>query len=56
VSKRLTFSAPKISFHPGFESFKGRILQDHDFRDAMEFKDEDLLLIGTSYSAKDMGS
>jgi len=28
----------------------------HDFRDAMEFKDKDLLIVGTSYSAEDIGS
>ncbi|MEO1161456.1 MAG: NAD(P)/FAD-dependent oxidoreductase, partial [Pseudomonadota bacterium] len=28
----------------------------HDFRDAVEFKDKDLLIIGTSYSAEDIGS
>lgn len=50
------FSTPNVPFFPGFESFKGRILHAHDFRDAMEFKDKDLLLIGTSYSAEDIGS
>ena len=50
------FSTPNFPFYPGFESFKGRILHAHDFRDAMEFKDKDLLLIGTSYSAEDIGS
>jgi trimethylamine monooxygenase len=50
------FSTPNAPFYPGFESFKGRILHAHDFRDAMEFKDKDLLLIGTSYSAEDIGS
>jgi trimethylamine monooxygenase len=28
----------------------------HDFRDAVEFKDKDLLIVGTSYSAEDIGS
>ena len=37
-------------------SFKGRVLHAHDFRDAVEFKDKDLLIIGTSYSAEDIGS
>jgi trimethylamine monooxygenase len=50
------FSTPNVPFYPGFESFKGRILHAHDFRDAMEFKNKDLLLIGTSYSAEDIGS
>ena len=50
------FSTPNVPEFKGFESFKGRVLHAHDFRDAMEFKDMDLLLIGTSYSAEDIGS
>lgn len=50
------FSFPNIPCFPGFESFNGRILHAHDFRDALEFKDKDILLIGTSYSAEDIGS
>jgi len=50
------FSTPNVPYFNGFESFKGRILHAHDFRDAMEFKDKDLLLVGTSYSAEDIGS
>ena len=40
----------------GFERFPGRILHAHDFRDATEFQGKDVLLIGTSYSAEDIGS
>ena len=36
--------------------FNGRVLQSHDFRVAAEFKDKDILVIGTSYSAEDIGS
>jgi len=50
------FSSPNVPHYPGFESFKGRILHAHDFRDAMEFKGQDLLILGTSYSAEDIGS
>jgi trimethylamine monooxygenase len=50
------FSTPNVPEFEGFESFKGRVLHAHDFRDAMEFKGQDLLLIGTSYSAEDIGS
>ena len=50
------FSTPNVPEFEGFESFKGRVLHAHDFRDALEFKDMDLLLIGTSYSAEDIGS
>ena len=50
------FSTPNVPEFEGFESFKGRILHAHDFRDAMEFKDQDILIVGTSYSAEDIGS
>ncbi|MEM7427355.1 MAG: NAD(P)/FAD-dependent oxidoreductase [Pseudomonadota bacterium] len=50
------FSTPNVPHYPGFESFKGRVLHAHDFRDAMEFKDKDILILGTSYSAEDIGS
>lgn len=50
------FSVPNAPEFPGFDIFNGRILHAHDFRDAREFVDKDLLLIGTSYSAEDIGS
>ncbi len=50
------FSTPNVPEFEGFESFKGRILHAHDFRDALEFKDQDILIVGTSYSAEDIGS
>ncbi|WP_042300303.1 NAD(P)-binding domain-containing protein [Paraburkholderia kururiensis] len=50
------FSTPDAPTFPGFDSFKGRILHAHDFRDAMEFRGKDILLIGSSYSAEDIGS
>ena len=50
------FSTPNVPEFPGFRSFNGRILHAHDFRDAMEFKGKDILLVGTSYSAEDIGS
>jgi len=50
------FSTPNVPEFPGFDTFNGRILHAHDFRDAREFIDKDLLLIGTSYSAEDIGS
>ncbi|WP_281968608.1 NAD(P)-binding domain-containing protein [Roseovarius nanhaiticus] len=50
------FSTPNVPQFDGFDKFKGRILHAHDFRDALEFKDQDLLIIGTSYSAEDIGS
>lgn len=50
------FSTPNVPEFPGFDSFNGRVLHAHDFRDAMEFAGKDILLIGTSYSAEDIGS
>ncbi len=50
------FSTPNVPYYPGFDTFKGRVLHAHDFRDAMEFKDKDILILGTSYSAEDIGS
>ncbi|WP_324753424.1 NAD(P)/FAD-dependent oxidoreductase [Roseovarius sp. Pro17] len=50
------FSTPNVPEFEGFDKFPGRILHAHDFRDAMEFQDQDLLIIGTSYSAEDIGS
>ena len=50
------FSVPNVPDYPGFDTFNGRILHAHDFRDAREFEGKDLLLLGTSYSAEDIGS
>ncbi len=50
------FSTPNVPEFEGFDSFPGRILHAHDFRDAAEFKDKNLLIVGTSYSAEDIGS
>ncbi len=50
------FSTPNVPNFDGFSSFNGRVLHAHDFRDALEFKDKDILIIGTSYSAEDIGS
>ena len=50
------FSTPNVPHFEGFDQFPGRVLHAHDFRDAVEFKDQDILIIGTSYSAEDIGS
>lgn len=50
------FSVPHVPHFDGLETFNGRVLHAHDFRDALEFKGQDLLMIGTSYSAEDIGS
>ncbi len=50
------FSTPNVPHYEGFETFNGRVLHAHDFRDAREFKNKDILILGTSYSAEDIGS
>lgn len=50
------FSTPNVPEFPGFDRFNGRILHAHDFRDAREFTGKDILIVGTSYSAEDIGS
>jgi len=50
------FSTPNVPHFEGLDTFNGRVLHAHDFRDAREFKDKDILIIGTSYSAEDIGS
>jgi trimethylamine monooxygenase len=50
------FSTPNVPEYPGFAKFGGRVLHAHDFRDAMEFNGKDILLLGSSYSAEDIGS
>jgi trimethylamine monooxygenase len=40
----------------GIETFNGRVMHAHDFRDALEFKSKDVLVVGRSYSAEDIGS
>jgi trimethylamine monooxygenase len=49
------FSVPNVPQFLGIESFPGRVLHAHDFRSADEFKGKDLLVVGASYSAEDIG-
>ena len=49
------YSVPNIPEFPGIEKFPGRVMHAHDFRDACEFKGKRLLLVGSSYSAEDIG-
>ncbi len=50
------FSTPNVPFFDGLDTFNGRVLHAHDFRDALEFKDQNVLIVGASYSAEDIGS
>jgi trimethylamine monooxygenase len=47
---------PNVPEFEGFRTFNGRILHAHDFRDALEFKGQDVVVVGRSYSAEDIGS
>ena len=48
------FSTPNLPTFDGMESFKGRILHSHDFRNAEEFRGQSVLVIGSSRSASDI--
>jgi len=50
------FSTPNFPEFEGMETFTGRVLHAHDFRNAEEFSGKDVLIIGTSYSAEDIAS
>jgi len=49
------FSIPNVPAFEGLERFPGRVMHAHDFRDACEFAGKDLMLVGSSYSAEDIG-
>ena len=48
------FSVPNIPSFDGIESFSGRVMHGHDFRDAREFNGKNVLIVGGSYSAEDI--
>jgi len=48
------FSVPFIPEYKGMDSFPGRIMHSHDFRDAEEFRDKNVIVLGSSYSAEDI--
>lgn len=50
------FSTPNVPQFDGLDQFPGRVLHAHDFRDAREFAGKRLLLVGSSYSAEDIGT
>lgn len=50
------FSTPNVPSFEGLESFPGRVMHAHDFRSADEFAGKDVLMIGSSYSAEDIGT
>ena len=48
------FSVPFIPEYKGMDSFPGRIMHSHDFRDAEEFRNRNVIVLGSSYSAEDI--
>ena len=48
------FSVPFVPEYKGMDSFPGRIMHSHDFRDAEEFRDKNVVILGSSYSAEDV--
>ena len=49
------FSYPVIPEYPGVSEFPGRIIHAHDFRDARDCSGQMVLIVGSSYSAEDIG-
>lgn len=49
------FSVPNTPEFEGINSFPGEIMHAHDFRGAERFAGKNLLMIGSSYSAEDIG-
>jgi len=49
------FSTPNMPYFEGIDQFPGTVMHAHDFRGADQFIDQKLLLIGSSYSAEDIG-
>lgn len=56
VSATGHFSTPNAPHFEGLDAFPGRVMHAHDFREATEFTGRTVLLIGSSYSAEDIGS
>lgn len=50
------FSFPNMPEVPGVETFPGYVTHAHDFRGAEGLEGRDVLVIGSSYSAEDIGS
>lgn len=49
------FSTPNMPYFKGIDDFTGSVMHAHDFRGADQFIGKDILLIGSSYSAEDIG-
>ncbi len=49
------FSTPNLPYFKGIDDFPGAVMHAHDFRGADQFINQKVLLIGSSYSAEDIG-
>lgn len=50
------FSTPNIPYFEGMETYKGIVMHSHDFREAACYKGMNVMVVGSSYSAEDIGS
>ncbi|MEO0819541.1 MAG: NAD(P)/FAD-dependent oxidoreductase [Pseudomonadota bacterium] len=48
------FSTPNVPDFAGIDSFPGRVMHAHDFRDARAHAGQHILVVGASYSAEDI--
>ncbi|XP_053382876.1 senecionine N-oxygenase-like [Mercenaria mercenaria] len=49
-----TFSYPNMPDFPGIDTFPGRIIHSHEFREAKEFINQTVLIIGGRFSASEI--
>lgn len=49
------FSVPNVPEFEGISTFTGSVIHAHDFRNADDYADKDVLVVGASYSAEDIG-
>lgn len=49
------FSTPNLPYFDGIDDFSGAVMHAHDFRGADQFIGKNVLLVGSSYSAEDIG-
>ena len=50
------YSTPNFPEYPGIETFPGRVLHSHEFRNSLEFSGQKVLLVGSSYSGEDIAA
>lgn len=48
------YSVPNYPIYPGIESFPGKVVHSHQFRDAKNYENKKVLVIGASLTAEDV--